>query len=366
MRITAAVTENKNAPFVLTPLELDDPGPGEVIVRMVGSGLCHTDLVVRDQRYPVPLPAVLGHEGSGVVDAVGRGVSYVAPGDHVVLTFNSCGGCRMCLRGRPSCCDRFAACNFGGARDSDGAPLRRDSGTVHGLFFGQSAFATHALATERNVVKVDRSVPLELLGPLGCSVQTGVGAVLNSLRPEAGSSIAVLGVGPVGMSAVMAAAITGCDPIVAVDLNEQRLALAMELGATHVVRAGEGRTVSCLRDLAGGLGTDYCLETTAVPTVLRQAVDALNHGGTCGVIGAPGDGVDASIDMSRILFGRTVRGISEGDSVPRVFIPELITLYQRGRLPFDRLIRTYDFANINQAVEDFEKGTTLKSVLTFA
>ncbi|MGI3224184.1 NAD(P)-dependent alcohol dehydrogenase [Streptomyces sp. GTA36] len=365
MRITAAVTESKNAPFTLTPLELDDPRPGEVIVRMAGSGLCHTDLLVRDQRYPVPLPAVLGHEGSGVVEAVGDGVSYVVPGDHVVLTFNSCGGCRMCLRGRPSCCDRFAAYNFGGSRRTGGAPLHRDVGDVHGLFFGQSAFATHALATERNVVKVDRAAPLPLLSPLGCGIQTGAGGVLNSLRPSTGSSIAVFGAGPVGISAVMAAAIACCAAIIIVDLNEQRLELAKELGATHVINAAEGETVTRLRDLTGGLGVDYSLETTAVPTVLRQAVDALNHGGTCGLIGAPGDGIDASIDMSRMLFGRTIRGISEGDSLPRLFIPKLLELYQRGRFPFDRLIRTYDFADINQAAADCEDGVTLKGVLTF-
>ncbi|MGP3911447.1 NAD(P)-dependent alcohol dehydrogenase [Nonomuraea sp. 10N515B] len=365
MRITAALTETKGAPFALTPLELDDPRPGEVVVRMVSSGVCHTDLIVRDQWYPVPLPAVLGHEGAGVVEAVGDGVTYVAPGDHVVLTFNSCGSCRMCDQGRPAYCDQFFAFNFAGSRGDGSMTLHRDSGDVHGVFFGQSAFATYALATERNVVKVDRDAPLELLGPLGCGIQTGAGGVLNSLKPPAGSSIAVFGAGSVGISAVMAAAVAGCTTIVAIDLNDQRLELAEQVGATHIINAAAGDTVERLRGLTGGLGVDYTVETTAVPAVLRQAADALNQGGTCGLIGAAALGTEVSLDMSSLLFGRSVRGIVEGDSVPRQFIPKLVDLYQQGRFPFDKLIKTYAFEDINQAVEDSEKGTTLKPVLTF-
>jgi aryl-alcohol dehydrogenase len=366
VRITAALTETQGAPFALATLELDDPRPGEVVVRMVSSGVCHTDLIVRDQWYPVPLPAVLGHEGAGVVEAVGDGVTYVSPGDHVVLSFNSCGSCRMCDQGRQAYCDQFFACNFAGSRTDGSSTLHRAEGDVHGVFFGQSAFATYALATERNVVKVDRDAPLELLGPLGCGIQTGAGGVLNSLKPPAGSSIAVFGAGSVGISAVMAAAVSGCTTIVAVDLNDQRLELAKEVGATHIINAADGGTVDRLRELTGGLGVDYTVETTAVPGVLRQAVDALNQGGTCGLIGAAALGTEVSLDMSALLFGRSVRGIVEGDSVPRQFIPKLVDLYRQGRFPFDKLIKTYAFEDINEAVEDSEKGTTLKPVLTFA
>ncbi|GHB83243.1 aryl-alcohol dehydrogenase [Streptomyces umbrinus] len=366
MQIIAALTKTKGAPFTLAPLDLDDPRPGEVVVRMVSSGVCHTDLIVRDQWYPVPLPAVLGHEGAGVVEAVGDGVTSVAPGDHVVLTFQSCGSCRTCLQGRPAYCDQFFACNFAGSRLDGSTPLHRESGDgVHGVFFGQSAFANYALATERNVVKVDQAAPLELLGPLGCGIQTGAGGVLNSLKPSAGSSIAVFGAGSVGLSAVMGAVIAGCTTIVAVDLNDQRLELAKEVGATHVINGAAGDTVAALRDLTGGLGLDFTVETTAVPAVLRQAADALNQGGTCGLIGAAAVGTEVSLDMSSLLFGRTVRGIVEGDSVPQLFIPKLVDLYQQGRFPFDKLIRTYAFEDINDAVEDSEKGTTLKPVLTF-
>ncbi|MEU4343931.1 NAD(P)-dependent alcohol dehydrogenase [Nocardia sp. NPDC023852] len=366
MQITAALTETQGAPFTLTPLELDDPRPGEVLVRMVGSGVCHTDLIVRDQWYPVPLPAVLGHEGSGVVAAVGDGVSYVAPGDHVVLTFNSCGDCRMCVAGRPAYCDQFFAYNFAGTRADSSTPLHRESGDVHGVFFGQSAFATYAVATERNVVKVDQAAPLELLGPLGCGIQTGAGAVLNTLRPPTGSSLAIFGAGSVGLSAVMAAAVSGCTTIIAIDLNHERLELAKDLGATHTIDGAADDTVAAIQELTDGLGVDYSIETTAVPAVLRRAVDALNQGGTCGLIGAAALGTEASIDMSSLLFGRSIRGIVEGDSVPRIFIPKLVRLYQQGRFPIDKLIKTYAFDDINQAVEDSEKGITLKPVLTFA
>ncbi|MFI6366338.1 NAD(P)-dependent alcohol dehydrogenase [Nocardia sp. NPDC050630] len=365
MQITAALTEDKGAEFTLTPLELDAPRPGEVLVRLVGSGVCHTDLIVRDQWYPVPLPAVLGHEGAGVVEAVGANVTAVAPGDHVVMTFNSCGGCRTCVSGRPAYCDQFFAYNFAGTRIDGSTPLHRDSADIHAVFFGQSAFATHAVATETNVVKVDRSVPLELLGPLGCGIQTGAGAVLNTLHPPAGSSLAIFGAGSVGLSAVMAAVVAGCTTIIAVDLNPQRLELARELGATHMINGGEGDTVARIQELTSGLGVDYSIETTAVPTVLRQAVDALNQGGTCGLIGAAAVGTEAAIDMSVLLFGRTVRGIVEGDSVPRTFIPKLVELYKQGRFPFDKLIKTYPFSEINTAVADSEKGVTLKPVLTF-
>jgi aryl-alcohol dehydrogenase len=366
MRITAAVTEAKGAAFTLARLELDDPRPDEVIVRLVGSGVCHTDLAVRDQRRAVPLPAVLGHEGAGIVENIGAAVTSVAPGDHVVLTFNSCGACRMCVQGRSAYCDQFAAYNFAGRRVDGSTPLHRETDDVHGVFFGQSAFATHALAAERNVVKVAPDAPLELLGPLGCGIQTGAGSVLNSLRPPAGSSIAVFGAGSVGLSAVMAAMVAGCTTVVALDLNEQRLELAQELGATHVINGADGNTVARLRGLTGGAGIDYTLDTTGAPAVLRQAVDALNQGGTCGLIGGSAAGTEVSLDMPTLLFGRTVRGIIEGDSIPHLFIPTLVNLYQQGRFPFDKLITTYPFKDINQAVEDAEKGVTVKPVLTYA
>jgi aryl-alcohol dehydrogenase len=234
---------------------------------------------------------------------------------------------------------------------------------VHGRFFGQSSFASYSVAAERSVVKVREDAPLELLGPLGCGVQTGAGSVLNTLRPEAGSSIAVFGTGAVGMSAIMAAAIAGCTTIIGIDVKPSRLELARELGATHTINGAETDAVEEIGGITGG-GANYSLETTAVPAVFRQAVDCLAPIGVCGLVGAAPLGTEANLDMNNILIpGRTVRGIVEGDSVPDVFIPRLIELYDKGRFPFDRLVEFYDLQEINQAARDAEEGTAIKPVI---
>src|SRR3954468_5552008 len=275
MKITAAVVDEKSAPFELRELELEAPRSDEVLVRIVATGICQTDLHVRDQEYPVPLPAVLGHEGAGVVEAVGETVTSVGPGDHVILSYQACGHCRPCLQGRYSYCERAFEANFGGARLDGSNSLRNGGGPeVHGHFFGQSSFATHSLATERNVVKVPRDVPLELLGPLGCGLQTGAGAVLNSLRVPAGASLAVLGSGAVGLAAIMAAKVASVHTIVAVDVNPRRLDLARELGASHALDPRDVDLPDALAAIVPG-GLDYVLEITARPQMLKTAVDVL-------------------------------------------------------------------------------------------
>lgn len=362
VKIEAMVVEEKEQPFVSRELELEEPRADEVLVRVVATGVCHTDLIVRDQWYPVPLPAVLGHEGAGVVERVGESVTRVEPGDNVVLTFNSCGACASCITGRPAYCVELFGRNFGAARPDGSVGLRDGEREIHSHFFGQSSFGTYALAAERSVVKVGADAPLERLGPLGCGIQTGAGGVLNALRPEAGSSIAVFGAGAVGMSAIMAAGVAGCTTIVAVDIKPNRLELARELGATHVIDAATSDAVEEVRRITGGV--QYTLETTAVPSVFRQAVDALGPLGVCGLIGAAPLGTEASFDMNDILIpGKTIRGIIEGDSVPEIFIPRLIELNAQGRFPFERLIQFYDPDEINRASEDAESGKTLKPVL---
>ena len=346
MRTTAAVVEATGASFTLRERELDGPGPGEMLVRVAASGICHTDLVCRDQWIPVPLPAVLGHEGAGVVEAVGEGVTKVAPGDRVGMTFDSCGGCRSCLIGKPAYCHRFFEHNFA-------APH----------FFGQSSFATHSIARERNVVKLPDGIAAEVAAPFGCGLQTGAGAVLNTLAAPAGSSIAVFGTGSVGLAAVMAAVVAGCTTIVGVDVMPQRLALARELGATHVVDPTAGDAVDAVRAATGG-GADFSLEATGSPEVLRSCVDCLAPLGECGVIGAPAFGTEVSLDVTTILTGgRVVRGVVEGDSVPEIFLPRLMELYLRGRFPADRLMTFYDFDEIERAAHDAETGASVKSVL---
>jgi aryl-alcohol dehydrogenase len=362
MMITAAVTETASAPFVLDDLHLDQPRAGEVLVRLAGVGICHTDMVARDQVFPVPLPAVLGHEGAGVVEDVGDGVTHVAPGDHVVLTFDSCGSCRHCVRGMVSRCADFPRHNFAGTRPDGSTPLRRAAGEVHGWFFGQSSFATHAIASANNTVPVRKDVPLHLLGPLGCGIQTGAGSVLNALRPEPGSAIAVFGAGSVGCAAVLAATLTGCTTIIAVSRNPDRLRLAAELGATHAVRVSTD-PVEEIRSITGG-GADYSLDTTGVPEVLGQAVDCLTEGGVCGHLGAAAPDTEVKLDMADLLWNRQIRGVIEGDSVPQIFIPALVELYHQGRFPFDRLITTYPLTEINTAIDETPARPTPKAVLT--
>jgi aryl-alcohol dehydrogenase len=363
MEITAAVARKQSEPFEIDQLELDDPRPDEVLVKVVGAGVCHTDLICRDQWYPVPLPAVLGHEGAGIVEAVGSAVKKVQPGDHVVMSFVSCGECTACKEGEPAYCPRLYELNFNGYRP-DGTTLHSDGGSpVHGHFFGQSSFATYSLAHERNVVKVDKTAPLELLGPLGCGIQTGAGAVLNSLHPHAGSSIVVFGVGSVGLAAVMAAHVVGCTTIIGVDLKDSRLETARQVGATHTLNpSATENVVEAIRDLTGG-GSQYSLETTASPTVFRQAVDCLAQRGVCGLIGAAALGTEASFDMNTILFGRTIRGIIEGDSIPDVFIPKLVDLIIQDRFPLGKIITRYPLAEINTAAEHSLDGTAIKPVL---
>ncbi|SES46735.1 aryl-alcohol dehydrogenase [Streptomyces sp. yr375] len=366
MRITAAVTETAHEPFAVRELELAEPGPDEVLVRIAGTGVCHTDLSARDARLPVPLPAVFGHEGAGVVERVGDGVLGVSPGDPVVLNYATCGSCRPCLRGNGAYCHEFFARNMSGRRPDGSSRLSAGGSVIHDSFFGQSAFASHAVVPARSAIVVDAwpGLPLEVLGPLGCGVQTGAGSVLNVLRCEAGSSIAVFGTGMVGCAAVLAARIAGCTTIIVVGRNPARLARAEALGATHALNLADGEATAAIRSLTGGAGADYSLEATGAPEVLRQAVDCLTPGGTCGLAGVPTPGTEVKLDMFGLLLGRRVVGIVEGEGVPQSFVPALIRLYRQGRLPFDQLITRYPLERINEAIDDMKAGRVTKPVLT--
>ncbi|MFF4035611.1 NAD(P)-dependent alcohol dehydrogenase [Streptomyces sviceus] len=362
----AAVVESGGAPFTLSDVTLDQPGPHEALVRMVATGLCHTDLGVASGGLPFPLPGVLGHEGAGVVEAVGSAVTGVAPGDHVVLSFTSCGDCRNCDGGHPAYCAGWLPLNLLGGRRADGtSTISRDGEPLGGHFFGQSSFAERALVDERSLVKVDPDVPLESIAPLGCGVQTGVGAVWNVLKPVTGSTIVVLGAGAVGLSAVMAAALTPATTIVAVDRVGERLSLAKELGATHTVDAAAENLGEALAAITGGQGADGIVETTGNVAVLRQGVDALGARGTLVVVGAPPFGTEVSLDVNGLLGGKRVVGLTLGDAETQSFIPALVRLVQEGRLPLHRLISTYPFADIDQAVRDMGAGKAIKPVLTF-
>lgn len=362
MEIKAAVTFEPSAEFKIESVQLDDPQAHEVLVRIVATGICHTDLAARDQHLPIPLPSVLGHEGAGVVEKVGAAVTKVQPGDHVALSWMCCGSCCSCSSGNDPYCENFLGLNFGGARRDGSTTLKFGDQVVHGNFFGQSTFAEYALAEECNVVKVPEDVPLEILGPMGCGIQTGAGAVINALQARPGSSIAIFGVGPVGMSAVLGAVVCGCTEIIAVDLSPERLKMAEELGATNVINPGEADPVQAILDITHG-GPNFSLECVGNPAVFRQAVDVLPLMGECGLCGVVPPGTEVTLNMDLIMNGRKVRGIIEGDAIPELFIPQLIDLYRQGRFPFDRMITFYPFEEINQAVHDMEQGKVIKPVL---
>jgi aryl-alcohol dehydrogenase len=362
MKIKAAVVREAGGHFNLEEIELDEPRADEVLVRIVSSGLCHTDLVARMQYLPIPLPGVFGHEGAGIVEKVGAQVTKVKPGDHVATSFLSCGVCTPCKSGTPGWCPDFKRLNFGGRRADGSTTMKKGNETIYGSFFGQSTFATHSLVSERSVVKVPSDVPLEILSPMGCGIQTGAGGVINSLSPKPGSSIVIFGIGSVGLSAIMAAVACGCTTIIGVDVVESRLKLSKEFGVTHAIDSGKTDAVAEIKKITGG-GVAYSLECTGIPAVFRQAVDCLMMGGVCGLIGVAPAGVEVKLDMQTVLDGRTVKGVVEGDCIPDIFIPQLIDLYKQGRFPFDRLLKFYSLDQINEAAEDSEKGKTLKAVL---
>ncbi|GAB7106936.1 NAD(P)-dependent alcohol dehydrogenase [Streptomyces phaeofaciens JCM 4814] len=360
-RVRAAVVEAPGAPFTLQDAHLEDPRPCEVLVRTTAVGICHTDLAMRDNWPRHLTPMVFGHEGAGRIEAVGAQVTGLAPGDHVCLSFASCGACEQCAAGHPAYCHTARARNLSGGRYDGTSPLSADGNPLHAGFFGQSSFATHAVVHERGVVKVPSDLPAAVAAPLGCSGQTGAGAVLNRLRPEPGSSLVVLGAGGVGLSALMAAVAVGCDPVVAVDPVASRRALATELGAKAALAPEDG-LVAVLRELTGG-GAHHVVETTGRPEMARRAVGALRPRGELALLGLGGD---VTFDVMELLAkGVRVHGVIEGDSDPGHFVPELIGLHRRGLFPLDRLVTTFPFEDIRAAVTAMGNGSVVKPVLTF-
>jgi aryl-alcohol dehydrogenase len=363
MKITAAVVERTHGPFVLREVLLDEPRRGEVLVRVAATGICHTDSITRHGDLPFPLPGVLGHEGVGVVAAVGPGVDDTREGDHVVLGWPWCGACRNCLDGQPRYCLRLEELLVGGGRSDGSTALHTiDGSPLASHFFGQSSFATHAIVPRRGLVTVDRDLPLYLLGPLACGLSTGAGAVLNVLRPHAGASLVVYGVGSVGLAAVMAARNSGATRIIAVDRHPSRLALAGRFGATDVVNVQETDPVAAVHEICAG-PADFSLECTGVVAVCRQAVDSVGMRGVCALIGGAPAGARVEIDHLSTLWGKRVIGILGGEGRGTTLIPTLIDLYRQGRFPFDELVTYFPFDQIGEALAAAESGDVLKPVL---
>ncbi|GAA0196181.1 NAD(P)-dependent alcohol dehydrogenase [Glutamicibacter creatinolyticus] len=365
MKTRAAVATSPQTDLEIRELELDEPRPDELRVRMVASGVCHTDAIIRDQWYPVPLPVVLGHEGSGIIEAVGDDVEGFSVGDKVVVGPAYCGHCEQCVAGHPMYCVNFYDKNFGAQRPDGSKAFSDENGPVGSHFFGQSSFAEFTNVPARGAVKVPNEVPLDILGPLGCGIMTGSGAVLNVLKPTPGSSVAIFGTGAVGMAGMMAAKAAGATTIIMVDIVPSRLELAKELGATHVVNSKETDPAAAIKEITGG-GAQFALDTTGVPMVFTQMSNSLATRGHGALVGAAKLGTEAKVDIgTQLLAGINLHLVIEGDAVPKQFIPRLVSLHQQGLFPFDKLIKKYDFADINQAFADSANGSTLKPVITF-
>jgi aryl-alcohol dehydrogenase len=363
MQIKAAVVRERSGPFVIETLDLCAPRPDELIVRVMASGMCQTDLHGRDGYYASPYPGVYGHEGAGIVHAVGEAVVSFAPGDHVVMSFPWCGQCENCAQHRHSYCAHAFDLKMNGTRADGSTLLSQNGAPVFSAFFQQSSFGTFALTQERYAVKVREDVPLELLGPLACSGQTGAGAVFNVMRPKPRDGFAVFGVGAVGLSALMAAKIAGCDPIVAIDVHRHRLDLARELGATHVIdHGGCEDVVAEVRAVTGG-GVRHSIDTSALPKVFREAAECLLPAGTCVLLGSARQGNEVSLEMPFLQEGRVVRGVIQGDSFPKEFIPHLVDLMVDGKFPIEKMIAFYDLADINRAARESSSGLVIKPVL---
>jgi aryl-alcohol dehydrogenase len=362
MRIQAAITRAKDAPFTIEPVDLAAIRPSEVLVRLIGTGICHTDLAIVHQHFPVPLPFVLGHEGAGVVIQAGAEVHALATSDRVVLTFESCGTCSSCSASHPAYCEQYAALNYGRAR-ADGTSYFTDAQgiAIAGRFLGQSSFSTHVIATPRNAVKVPADIPLEMVCGMGCGFMTGASAVmgLERLRPD--STFAVLGAGALGFAAMFTARIRGCRRIIMIDRHQTRLALARELGATEVIDTTHDDLATRLTELGG---IDFCIDTTGFAPVVESAARALKRLGTLVLLGGSPQRV-AAIDIVALLQGKTLRGEIFGDADPHRVLPQLLDWYRNGQFPVDRLIRTYPFAQINAAAADAASGVTIKPVLLF-
>ncbi len=359
-----AILSRKKDDFSLQDIELSKPKSNQLLIKIVASGVCHTDATVLNGTLPVAYPVVIGHEGAGIVVEVGENVVSVKPGDHVVLGFSYCGHCKHCLTGNASACTDFEKLNFSGKDEDNCTPLTTTSGEEISQIFGQSSLSTYCVVNEKNVCKVDSQVDLRYLGPLGCGIMTGSGTVFNALQPKIGSSIVVFGTGAVGLSAIMAAKVSGCLNIIAVDVHNNRLALAQELGATHVINSREQNPVDAINVITRG-GAEYAIDTTGIPAVCKQALDCLDVYGVMVVLAVSNADITLNLNRDLVAKGKTIKGVLEGDASPKVLIPILVELYKKGQFPVDKLMRFYQPEEINKAFADSASGEVIKPVIVF-
>lgn len=360
----AAVMHARGAKLVVEDLELEPPRTGEVAVRLVATGVCHSDLGGLHGTRELPTPMVLGHEGAGIVESVGAGVSAAAPGDHVILSaIGRCGRCAACVEGRSWMCSTWGASIFSGALPGGGTRLSlRGSPVYH--WFAQSSFAERAVVPEGSVVKIRRDVPLEKVALLACGVSTGLGAVLNAAQVRLGDSVCVIGCGGVGIAAIVGADLAHAYPIVAVDIADEKLEYARSLGATHAVNAAREDAVARVRELTGG-GAAHTFECVGNAKTLAQLVAMVPPGGDGYVVGAAPPGTTFPFGTDGFIRNKHLHGVMQGNVRATIDIPRYVDLYARGRLPLDRMVtRTYGLDETNEALAALEHGTG-RGVLVF-
>lgn len=364
MKIAAAVAHDFNQPLKVEEAELDQPKIDEVMVKLVATGMCHADIIAT-QFQMTPLPAVLGHEGAGIIEQVGTGVTNLKVGDHVILTVASCGECDQCLAGHPAECRRVNELNFGGYYQ-DGTKRLHQGDQELGNYFGQSSFATHAIVNKRSAIKVDPDLDLKWYGPLGCGLNTGASAILNVFQPDIGDSVAVFGTGAVGLAAIMAAKMRNVQQIIAVDIHDNRLELAKSLGATTVVNSRDLKSADeiaeAVKQVTNGYGVKYTLDTTAVSMVSLAAVKSLDIMGTAGLVGATQE-LKMNFTADMLADNRRLMAITQGDSIPQLFLPQLIEAHKKGQFPFEKLVKFYSLADINQAMAESLDGSVIKPII---
>lgn len=365
MKVKAAVCYEYKTPLVIEELDLAEPRMEEVMIRMVGTGVCPTDSHAQEHGWHGwnKMPMVFGHEGSGVVEKVGPGVTEFKEGDHVIVSYPYCGKCEYCLTGRPYYCPECIGMIHGGSMADGFRPFSKNGKPINN-FFGASTFTTHTVSNARNLAKVDPDLDLLPLGPLACGFLTGAGTVLNEFKPLPGSRIAVFGIGGVGLSALMAAKVFNCGTIIGIDIVESRLELAKELGATHVINSKEvGDVQQAIMDITGGQGVQYVVETTAAAPVVKTALSSLGIDGVLAMVGTP-----TKYEFDNLffeLYGKRIVAINMGQSHPKITIPQLVDWFKRGIYPIEKLVKYYPFEEINQAMADSKSGKTIKPVIKF-
>ena len=358
--IKAAVISEPDGQFVIKTVELDDLRSDEIMVRIEACGICHTDIIAQNR---IPLPAVLGHEGCGVIEAVGSAVDGVKEGDRVIISMPFCSACPTCVQGKTYICENAMSLVFAGTRMDGSRTISVDGKYISSAYFQQSSFATHAIALGRAVVPVEEYNSPVMMAAIACGIQTGAGSVFNLFKVKSDQGLVVFGAGSVGLSAIMAGKVAGASPLIAVDVIQSRLKLAIELGATHALNANDGDVAEEIREIAPH-GMNFSLETSGNEKSFNNALACLGMGGTCGIVTIPNDGEPFPFSPLQILDrGASIQGILMGNSIPRSFLPELIALNRKGQFPYERLITTYDFSDINKAFADTKAGITIKPVL---